>query len=484
MNNKISVIIPFSQKNDTYHNIQIFRQDKFVDKVILLDTEEKDLGQDLTIITDSFKSTDCYRKIAENLSTEYVVLVLNGKPISPSQFMFKRFIKVIESTKSLFVYSDYYKTENNQLKKHPTIEYQFGSLRDDFDFGELVFIKSSAFKEAVERMNVNYEYSAFYDLRLKISQRGNLFRIQEFLYTVNASEDVGSEDNHFSYVDPRNRAVQIEYEKVCTNHLAEINALVGPEFETVDLSASNFEYEASVIIPVKNRVRTIGDAIKSVLNQKTNFKYNLIIVDNHSTDGTTELIRDFKSKDDRIVHIIPDRFDLGIGGCWNEAVQSEHCGKFAIQLDSDDIYKDENTIQTIVDTFYNEKCAMVIGSYQITDFNLNELPPGLIDHREWTPDNGANNALRINGLGAPRAFYTPLLREITIPNVSYGEDYAVGLEISRKYKIGRIYHSLYMCRRWEDNTDAKLDIEKINLNNFYKDKIRTIELLARKTRNQ
>jgi glycosyltransferase involved in cell wall biosynthesis len=273
-------------------------------------------------------------------------------------------------------------------------------------------------------------------------------------------------------------------EKVVTQHLIDIGAYVHPPFKEIDFSAvKDFEFEASVIIPVRNRVKTIGESIESVLNQKTNFKFNLIVIDNHSTDGTTDIVTAFSKKDERLIHYMPERKDLGIGGCWNAGVHHQKCGKFAVQLDSDDIYKDENTLQIVVDLFNKEKCAMVIGSYQITDFNLKELPPGLIDHKEWTDDNGPNNALRINGLGAPRAFYTPLLREIKIPNVSYGEDYSVGLAISRQYKIGRIYHSLYMCRRWEGNSDAQLDIVRINANNVYKDRLRTFEVLARKKLN-
>lgn len=479
MLNKITVVIPLVNKNNFSFNIQTFQGNKYVDKIISVTDENFEISNGISIISPNYKSTDTFRKISENLNSEFVALLLEGNQIIPAEFMFDRILKIFYNTNAAFIYSDYYEQENNSLKIHPTIEYQFGSLRDDFDFGEFVVIKSSFFKEAVSKMNVDYKFAAFYDLRLKISQLGSIFHIPEFLYTINKSDIIGSIDKHFAYVDPKNREVQIEYEKVCTNHLSALNALVGPKFNSINFTSTGFSVEASVIIPVKNRSKTISDAINSVLSQKTNFDFNLIIVNNHSTDGTTDIINNFSKKDKRIIHIIPDRKDLGIGGCWNLAIHSKYCGKFAIQLDSDDIYKDENTIQIIVDTFYKEKCAMVIASYQITDFNLNELPPGLIDHREWTEVNGPNNALRINGLGAPRAFYTPIIREINFPNVSYGEDYAVGLEISRQYKIGRIYNSLYLCRRWEDNTDAILDLNKINQNNFYKDKIRTIELFAR-----
>jgi hypothetical protein len=490
MNKKISLILPLSTQHITLENIQLLSgqhsgiKSDLINQVILLSNNEVNLNQDVLIITENINSTSTFKKISEVINSDYIAILLNGKPIRPAQFMFERFLKVLNNTKAIFAYSDFYEIVNGSLKKHPTIDYQFGSLRDDFDFGELVLIDSNYYQKAVSKMNIDYDFAAFYDLRLKLSQMGSIFHIPEFLYTIGLSENYGSEEKHFSYLDPRNRNIQIEYEKVCTQHLSDINALVGPEFQNVDLSSNSFEYEASVIIPVKNRVRTIKDAIESVIKQKTNFKFNLIIVDNHSDDGTTDVIKSYAKNDDRIIHLIPERLDLGIGGCWNEAVHNINCGKFAIQLDSDDIYKDENTIQTIVDTFYKEECAMVIGSYQITDFNLNELPPGLIDHREWTQDNGANNALRINGLGAPRAFYTPIIRQIKIPNVSYGEDYAVALEISRTYKVGRIYDSIYLCRRWEGNSDAKLEIEKINQNNFYKDRIRTIELFARLNRSK
>lgn len=287
----------------------------------------------------------------------------------------------------------------------------------------------------------------------------------------------------FDYVDPKNRQVQIEMENVVTEHLKNAGAFLPPKFKQISFNEHSFKYKATVIIPVKNRIKTIEDAVNSVLEQKSNFAFNVIVIDNHSDDGTSGVLEFIAGIDSRLIHLIPERTDLGIGGCWNEGVHHAECGMFAVQLDSDDIYKDENTLQKIIDTFYSEKCAMVVGSYQLVNFKLEEIPPGIIDHKEWTPENGRNNALRINGFGAPRAFYTPLLREIKIPNVSYGEDYAVGLAISRNYRIGRIYENIYLCRRWEDNTDAALNIEKLNRYNFYKDKIRTFELKARQRMN-
>lgn len=483
MNKKITVVIPKGNSQANKITIERLRKSSSVYQIILLGNDNDKLTADNIIQSDNFQSTDAIKKIARILETDYLLLQLNDKVILPGQFMPERFMQISESTDAGLVYSDFYELENEMLHPHQVIDYQEGSLRDDFDFGELLFIRADVFKNAVSKMKTDYRFAGLYDLRLKISQSSELFHVPEYLYTVEKKEIIGTEDKHFSYVDPKNREVQIEMEAACTDHLKAIGAYLKPEQRKIDFDDKDFEFEASVIIPVRNRVKTIGDAIKSVLSQKTNFKFNLIIVDNHSTDGTTDVVSKHAKEDSRIIHIIPDRKDLGIGGCWNEAVHHPKCGKFACQLDSDDIYKDDYTLKTIVDTFYKEKCAMVIGSYQITDFNLNELPPGLIDHREWTDENGANNALRINGLGAPRAFYTPVLREIKIPNVSYGEDYAVGLAISREYKIGRIYHSLYLCRRWEGNTDAKLDLPRINANNFYKDRLRTIELLARKKKN-
>jgi hypothetical protein len=387
---------------------------------------------------------------------------------------------VARNTDAGIVYSDYYEESEGALKPHPLIEYQQGSIRDDFDFGFVYLFSRESLLKALSLSGSPFQYAGLYDIRLKISEFAPIIHINEFLYTADKSDNRKSGEKLFDYVDPKNRAVQIEMEDAATAHLKRIGAYLAPDFSDVDFAEGNFPVEASVVIPVKNRVNTIADAIGSVLQQKCSFPFNLIVVDNYSTDGTTEKIADIK--DDRLIHVIPESKVLGIGGCWNYAVHYQAAGKFVVQLDSDDIYKDSHTLQKMIDCFYQEKCAMVIGSYQMTDFNLNEIPPGIIDHKEWTPDNGRNNALRINGLGAPRAFYTPILRKINFPNVSYGEDYAVALAISRDYRIGRVYEPVYICRRWEGNSDAALSLEKQNQYNFYKDKLRTLEILARISR--
>jgi hypothetical protein len=483
-----SVTIFFQDQSVKENQVSISRlsESELVKEIILISPDEKKLSfENVRVINSvSLKSSHCIKLIAQYSSTEYTLIILTDKLLNPGQFWLDRFVQVANNTNAALVFSDYYEDENGKLFPHPVIDYQDGSLRDDFDFGEVLFIKTELLKSIAEKDDNEYKFAGLYNLRLKLSELGKFIRIPEYLYSVSTLENVGSEEKHFSYVDPKNREVQIEMEKAVTQYLIDVGAYVHIPFKEIDLNeVKNFEYEASVIIPVKNRAKTIGDAIQSVLKQKTNFKFNLIVVDNHSNDGTTEVIKETATKDGRIIHIIPERKDLGIGGCWTLGIHNHKCGKFSVQLDSDDIYKDENTLQTIIDVFQKEKCGMVIGSYEITDFNLNPLPPGLIDHKEWTDDNGPNNALRINGLGAPRAFFTPLLRKIKIPNVSYGEDYSVGLAISREYKIGRIYHSLYMCRRWEGNSDAQLDIVRMNANNIYKDRIRTIELIARKNLN-
>ena len=433
---------------------------------------------------DSFTSSQMVKTIAKHANSAYTLIYTKTDKLNLGYFTLERMLRIAKDSSAGMVYSDHYQIKNGKKTNTPVISYQFGSLRDDFNFGSVLMYNSDTLKQAASSMTDNYTYAGLYDLRLKVSQIADLVHINEYLYTEIEDDTRKSGEKQFDYVDPKNRAVQIEMEQVCTEHLKAIGGYLKPEFKKVDLSKQNFEYEASVIIPVLNRIKTIGDAIESVLKQKTSFKFNLIVVDNHSTDGTTEFLQRISANDERLIHIIPENKHLGIGGCWNVGVHHSACGKFAVQLDSDDIYFGDDSLQKIVDVFYKQNCAMVVGSYMLTDFNQNPIPPGLIDHKEWTPENGRNNALRINGLGAPRAFYTPLLREIKVPNTSYGEDYALGLAFSREHQIGRIYDNLYLCRRWEGNTDASLDIIKENKNNTYKDRIRTWELQARISMNQ
>ena len=422
------------------------------------------------------------KRIAEEATGTYTLLYIKDTEVVWSYLAEKRMRQVMDSTGAAMVYADRYVVKNGQTEKSPTIDYQFGSLRDDFDFGAVVMLRTSALKEAASRMKADYRFAGFYDLRLKLSQKYELVHINEYLYTEQERDLRLSGQKQFDYVDPRNRERQIEMEQACTEHLKEIGGYLKPQFESVDFNQEAFAYEASVIIPVKNRVKTIADAIQSVLKQETVFPFNVIIVDNHSTDGTSELIESLAA-DKRVVHVVPESTDLGIGGCWNMGIHHPKCGKFAIQLDSDDLYSDAHTLTKMVNAFYEQQCAMVVGTYRMTDFDLNTLPPGIIDHREWTPENGRNNALRINGLGAPRAFFTPIIRQIGFPNTSYGEDYAVGLAISRHYQIGRVYDVVYLCRRWSGNSDAALNAFQVNANNLYKDRIRTWELSARLTIN-
>ena len=440
----------------------------------------------VTILTGvSLRSTETLRSIAEAVSEKYMLIYTKDMPLEMGMFALDRILNVAEDTGADMLYADHYQmVEGGQRKKHPLIACQKGALRDDFDFGSVLVFRSSSFKRAVRAMETDYEFGALYDLRLRMK---NIVHVNEYLYTEIETDNRKSGEKQFDYVDPMNRTVQIEMEKVCTAHLKRIGAWLEPKFKDPDISefaGNTFENTATVVIPVFNRVRTIKDAVESALSQKCDFPYNVIVVDNHSTDGTTELLDEIAAADSRLVHVIPAKYDLGIGGCWNLAVHHELCGEYAVQLDSDDVYSGPDTLRKIVDAFREQKCAMVVGTYQMTDFNMNPIPPGVIDHREWTEDNGRNNALRINGLGAPRAFWTPLLRTINLPNTSYGEDYALGLRISREYRIGRIYDVLYCCRRWEGNSDAALDIERVNANNLYKDRIRTWELEARLRMNK
>lgn len=437
----------------------------------------------LHALQDSLYQTTTIQQIAKETKGEYCLLITKSTPLKLHYLALERLQQIAEDTKAGLVYADHYQLKDDKCINAPVIDYQQGSLRDDFDFGSVLLFNSKALKESCQRMKSSYQHAALYDLRLKLSQRYDLVHANEYLYTEIEEDNRKSGEKQFDYVDPRNQERQKEMERACTEHLKAVGGYLEPVFKEVDFNLTPFEYEASVIIPVKNRVGTIEAAIQSVLRQQTNFKFNLIVIDNHSDDGTSEIIDQHKG-DERVIHLVPQRTDLGIGGCWNYGLHHANCGKFAVQLDSDDLYSDEHTLQTIVDAFYQQRCAMVIGTYRMTDFDLNTLPPGVIDHREWTPENGRNNALRINGLGAPRAFYTPIAREIGFPNTSYGEDYAMGLNISRHYQIGRIYDVLYLCRRWGGNSDAALNIEQVNANNIYKDRIRTWELQARMVLNK
>ena len=426
-------------------------------------------------------NTETYRYIAAESHTPYTLVCRTKQHVRLGSQALERMTDYLSVPSCGMVYADRYEETEGELRPHPVIDYQAGSVRDDFDFGSLILYRTEALKQAVFEISTesDYAYSASYAVRLALSRRYSLTHIREYLYTETETDTRRSGEKQFDYVDPRNRSVQIERETVFTRYLKKNGAYLPPVEHRIDLNEGDFPCEASVIIPVRNRVRTIDDAIRSVLEQETTFHYNLIIVDNHSTDGTTEAIRRYAGEK-KIVHLIPERTDLGIGGCWDLAIRDARCGRFAVQLDSDDLYSGPDTLQRIMDTFHKEQCAMVIGSYRMTNFNLETLPPGIIDHREWTSENGHNNALRINGLGAPRAFFTPLLREIGVPNVSYGEDYALGLAFSRRYRIGRIYDVVYLCRRWEGNSDAALSIEKVNRNNAYKDSLRTLELAQRR----
>ena len=457
MREKIDCFLPALDERVAEEIVSQLRNSKTVQNITLLDT--------------GVMSSNALMQVAENAKADYVLLLTKPVKVLLGQGALDRMLRVASDSNAAMVYSD--------RTGHPVIDYFPGSIRDDFDFGSLWLFKTSLLHTfAMQAGEHDYQYAGLYALRLFLSRKGTLFHINECLYTEEETDLRASGVKQFDYVNPRNREVQIEMEHAATAHLAEIGAKIDPSFyRRPDFNEQDFDIEASVVIPVFNREKTIMDAVNSALGQKANFKFNVIVVDNHSTDRTTELLKGMH--DERLIHIIPDRNDLGIGGCWNVAINDDRCGRFAVQLDSDDLYSSPKTLQQIVDAFYKQNAAMVVGSYRMCDFELNTLPPGLIDHQEWTDENGPNNALRINGLGAPRAFFTPLLRQIQFPNTSYGEDYALGLVFSRHYRIGRIYTELYLCRRWGGNSDAALSIDKVNANNLYKDRLRTLEIAAR-----
>jgi glycosyltransferase involved in cell wall biosynthesis len=424
----------------------------------------------------SLTATSLFHDIAQRATADFVVFI--GKEGVDVDMQALDRMLIAMPKEATMAYADYRKIQDGEKLDAPTIDYQAGSLRNDFDFGSLLVFRTSALKEYLAESLDEYRYAGLYQLRLAMSRIGSIYHFNEYLYSECENDTRKSGEKQFDYVNPAQREVQVEMEKVCTHHLKAIGGYLPPcKYDKIELSGGDFPVEASVVIPVLNRETTIADAIASVLSQQTNFPFNILVIDNHSTDRTGEIIESFN--DERVVHIVPECHDLGIGGCWELAVNDCRCGRFAVQLDSDDIYSSSGTLQRIVEEFYAQQCAMMVGTYRICDFELNTLPPGVIDHREWTEDNGRNNALRINGLGAPRAFYTPVIREVGFPNVSYGEDYAVGLQISRRFRIGRIYDVLYLCRRWGGNSDAALSHAKVNAHNTYKDSLRTAELEAR-----
>lgn len=484
MREKIDLFLPCEYIDDAQKALSVLHEYKTVQHIHFLVSADfaahHQVPEGCTfVITDRLESSNTIVSIAENTDADYVMICTRHTTIGWGNNTLERFLRVADDTDAVMVYADHYKMVEGKMEKHPVIDYQSGSLRDDFDFGSLWCIKAQALADYIAQPDrEEYQFAALYDLRLYLSRVGEIFHLNEFLYSEAELDTRKSGEKQFDYVNPRNREVQIEMEKACTQHLGKVGALIDTTFyRQPDFGEQDFEYEASVIIPVFNREKTVADAVKSALGQKANFKFNVIVVNNHSTDRTGEILDELKA--DNMIQIVPERTDLGIGGCWNEAINSSFCGKFAVQLDSDDLYSSPKTLQKIVDAFYKQKAAMIIGSYRMCDFDLNTLPPGLIDHKEWTDENGCNNALRINGLGAPRAFFTPLVRQIQFPNTSYGEDYALGLAFSRRYRIGRIYDELYLCRRWGGNSDAALSVEKVNANNLYKDRLRTMELKAR-----
>lgn len=484
MREKIDLFLPCEYIDDAQNALSVLHEYKTVQHIHFLVSADfaahHQVPEGCTfVITDRLESSNTIVSIAENTDADYVMICTRHTTIGWGNNTLERFLRVADDTDAVMVYADHYKMVEGKMEKHPVIDYQSGSLRDDFDFGSLWCIKAQALADYIAHPDrEEYQFAALYDLRLYLSRVGEIFHLNEFLYSEAELDTRKSGEKQFDYVNPRNREVQIEMEKACTQHLGKVGALIDTTFyRQPDFGEQDFEYEASVIIPVFNREKTVADAVKSALGQKASFKFNVIVVNNHSTDRTGEILDELKV--DNLIQIVPERTDLGIGGCWNEAINSSFCGKFAVQLDSDDLYSSPKTLQKIVDAFYKQKAAMIIGSYRMCDFDLNTLPPGLIDHKEWTDENGCNNALRINGLGAPRAFFTPLVRQIQFPNTSYGEDYALGLAFSRRYRIGRIYDELYLCRRWGGNSDAALSVEKVNANNLYKDRLRTMELKAR-----
>jgi GT2 family glycosyltransferase len=493
----ITAVIPRGAGPRNEGRLEELLRGLLIRKVIVLDADGGYLlpPRCEALACDDPASGRTWNALLDGVATRYLLYFSPGD-VRPDPRAPGRLVETAEATGAGMVYADYAEIRGETLREHPVNDYQQGSLRDGFDFGPLILISTAAARRALRKYGeIPFcRWAGWYDLRLKLSTDRELFHLPERLSVVAEAAAAGADGTgqgdrfeiyppHFAYVDPRNRAFQQEMEEEATAHLKRIGAWLAPVFRDVPPSNHPFPVEASIVIPVRNRVRTAADAVKSALAQRTDFPFNVLVVDNHSTDGTTAILADLAGRHPALKHLIPERRDLSIGGCWNEAIFSEACGQYAVQLDSDDLYPGEDVLQRLVDTLRRGNCALVVGSYTIVDSNLRAIPPGLIDHREWTDANGRNNALRINGLGAPRAFNTTILRRTGFPNVGYGEDYAVALRLSREYRIGRIYDSIYLCRRWEGNTDAALSIEQANRHDAYKDRLRTIEIRARRRMN-
>ncbi|HWO00104.1 MAG TPA: glycosyltransferase family A protein [Blastocatellia bacterium] len=481
------------QKDASRQLVEALAASSVVSELVFIDRERIDLKlnprelRKTQFVESDFFSGPAIAHLLEAVKTDYLLLALPGEQIDPGARALERMLQAADESGAGLVYADFKDQIDGELSDHPLIDCQPGSIRDNFDFGPLILLSKRAVETTLRKhggVEQKLKWAGLYDLRLKLSIEEAPLRIPEPLYRRAPMDKRASGERQFDYVDPRKRDYQREMERVAGSHLKKIGAFLHPQFKSVPPPAERFPVRASVVIPVRNRERTIRDAVMSALSQKTPFEYNVIVVDNHSTDRTTEILSDLASKHAQLVHAKPTRTDLGIGGCWNEAVYSKQCGEFAVQLDSDDLYSDDQTLAKIVARLEQGPFAMVIGSYTIVDFQLNPIPPGLIDHREWTRANGRNNALRINGLGAPRAFYVPVLRQFGFPNTSYGEDYATALRISRDYEIGRIYESIYFARRWEGNSDAALPLATANRYDYYKDHLRTVEIRARQRMNE
>jgi hypothetical protein len=455
-----------------------------VERIVIVSQEPIHFQMDRchVLSSDPVPSQETLNLILDGTQTKHLLLLPRSHQMSIEPKALDRYLEVAESTRAGLIYSDFYDESAQTKTLHPLNDYQPGSVCDDFDFGAMMLFSVPAIRKALKTYGAIPEvtFAGLYDLRLKVSIDHSVLHVGEPLYTVIKTDEPSCNEKLFGYVDPRNQAVQKEMETVFTEYLKKIGAYLTPrQLREVNATTESFPLEASIVIPVRNRKETISEAVKSALSQQTDFSFNVIVVDNHSTDGTTVVLTDLARRYSNLKHIVPKRIDLGIGGCWNEAIHSEACGRYAVQLDSDDLYTTHYTLQRMIDTLRRGRHAMVIGSYNLVDFELREIPPGLIDHREWTNENGHNNALRVNGLGAPRAFNTSLMRKIGFLNVSYGEDYAAVLRVCREYRIGRIFESLYLCRRWSGNTDAGLSWEDANRNDAFKDKIRTEEIFAR-----